>query len=131
MTYVGTYFGKRGEVQPHFETLGRKTYAVIVDAWNVQHRKPAGKHEADLISSELPSGQHAPVIDIDLPIRAIASTTDDHWHLYIDKPMSWRKYKRLLRALVAAGVVEKGYYRASKERGGTQVRLPWVEKVAA
>lgn len=48
--------------------------------------------------------------------------------VYIEKPMSWFRYRVMLRAMVFAGVVEPGYYRASVARRGTHLRLPWVEK---
>lgn len=134
--YVGgTYEGKRGEPQVFFSSMGRIAYKVDhvmvtdgCDDYRKEVRKPVQVQDADVVSSELPNGKHAPCIDIDVPIRAIESTTPDHWHLYIEHEMTWREYKRVLRALVAAGVVEKGYYRASKARRGTHVRLPWVTK---
>lgn len=86
---------------------------------------------ANLISSQLPDGRHAPVFDVDLPCAAIRSTTPGHYHLYIEKPMSWRKYKRLLRALYKAGVIERGYYTASVARRASYVRKPGHFKVPA
>ena len=119
-----------------FSDMGRITHKVLTEMradyggpYEVEVRKVAPVHEADVVSSRLPNGRHAPAIDIDVPIRAVESSTPDHWHLYIEHEMSWRQYKRILRALVAAGVVEKGYYKASKARGGTHLRLPWVTKV--
>lgn len=136
--YIGTFSGVKGTPQPFFETMGRKAYGIVRTygedydgPWVQEHRVEACIEKADVVSSELPNGLHAPCIDIDVPIRAIPSSTPDHWHLYIEKPMTWWKYKRLLRALVAAGVVEKGYYQASKARKGTHVRLPWVKKASA
>lgn len=71
---------------------------------------------------------HKPVIDIDLPAKVIPSSTEGHGHLFIDKEMSWDDYLILLRALVAVGIVEPGYLKASERRGHTAVRLPWVKK---
>lgn len=71
---------------------------------------------------------HYPVIDIDVPIRVVPSSTEGHSHLYIDQPMDASSMWNILEALVEAGVVEDGYYRASKDRGFTCVRLPWVKK---
>lgn len=136
--YVGTYSGERGEPQPFFDTMGRRTYkietALLDNSENVgaiihtEVRHPAPPFDSDVVSSELGGGLHAPAIDIDLPIRAIRSSSEDHWHLYIEKAMTWRQYKRLLKALVMAGIVERGYYKASLARGGTHLRLPWVSK---
>jgi hypothetical protein len=71
---------------------------------------------------------HRPVLDVDLSMHIIPSSTPGHGHLYIDKPMTWAVYERLLDALAAAGIVEQGYVNVSKERGFTAVRVPWVRK---
>lgn len=93
--------------------------------WKEEVRHVCPPAEADLVGSrdELVD-LHWPVFDVDLPVQAIPSATEGHYHLYIDKPMSWRAYKRLLRAMVKAGIVEKGYYQMARKRGETFVRTP-------
>lgn len=81
------------------------------------------ERDANLVSSLLPNGNHAPVIDIDLPCRLVASKTPGHFHLYIDKEMTWGQYSNLLDALKYAGVVEPNYVTVSKKRRMTNVRL--------
>jgi len=71
---------------------------------------------------------HRPIVDLDLPAALVPSSTPGHFHLYIDKPMSWAKYAALLEAFEAAGLIETGYLFASLERGHTAVRLPWIKK---
>lgn len=71
---------------------------------------------------------HRPVLDIDIPIAVVPSTTEGHYHLYIDKQMSWAEYERLLDVLVEVGIVEPGFAAASISRGYSAVRLPWVQK---
>lgn len=71
---------------------------------------------------------HRPVVDVDLPVKVLPSTTPGHGHLYIDKPMTWSTYLRLLDALVEAELVEPGYVAAARQRGHTAVRVPWVHK---
>lgn len=93
---------------------------------------------AEVVSSEITSeehygvvlfkGTHAPVLDIDMPAYLIPSSTPGHSHLYIDHPMSWRAYKQLLKALAKAGILEKGYVKASIRRKHTAVRVPWRQK---
>jgi hypothetical protein len=73
---------------------------------------------------------HRPVLDIDFPATLLPSSTPGHHHLYLDVPMHWERYRKLLEALAEAGVVETGYVAASISRGYTAVRLPWVRKVA-
>lgn len=71
---------------------------------------------------------HMPVIDIDVPCRLVESTTPGHFHLYIDKGISWDAYVVLLMAMEEAGIIETGYLSASLDRGYTAVRPPWVKK---
>lgn len=71
---------------------------------------------------------HKPILDIDFPVKAIPSTTEGHFHLYLDKAISSEAYEKLLNALADAGIIEPGYLGASLARGFTAVRLPWVKK---
>lgn len=73
---------------------------------------------------------HKVVIDLDLPAKLLPSSTEGHFHLYIDHEIPWTKYRNLLRALAEAGLIEPGYLGASEDRGYTAVRLPWVKKEA-
>lgn len=126
---------------PHYQTQGRKAFKCP----NLERFEPYNAHtgdrniqpetfqvsimEANLISSELESGLHKPVFDVDFPIRAVPSTTPGHFHLYLDGiEMEWPKYEALLRALAEAGVIEQGYYEASVSRGASYVRTPWQVK---
>lgn len=86
--------------------------------------------EATLVSSEMDENTeiHLPVLDIDFPCELLDSSTDGHHHLYLNRPMEWRKYKRLLRALWKAGIIEDGYYKLAKKRKKTCVRAPDVLK---
>jgi hypothetical protein len=86
--------------------------------------------EANLISSRLTSGLHAPVLDIDFHARLIPSSTPGHFHLYLDDlAITWPVYARLLLALADAGVIEHGYAAASIDREQTMVRKPGVSKL--
>lgn len=84
---------------------------------------------ANVITSAVAGTElHKPVLDLDLPAKLLPSSTPGHFHLLIDKEMTWETYARLLDALVDAGVVEPGFVNASRARGYTAVRLPWVHK---
>lgn len=80
---------------------------------------------ANLVSSELHDGTHLPALDIDFKSKLVPSRTPGHFHLYLDgmRPLSWRRYRKLLKALMRAGVIEPGYYRASKARRATMLRI--------
>lgn len=71
---------------------------------------------------------HMPVIDIDHPCRLVPSSTEGHFHLYVDVPMTKREMLRLLDALVVAGVVEEGFAEGAHHRGMAMVRKPGVKK---
>jgi hypothetical protein len=71
---------------------------------------------------------HKLVLDIDLPAKLLPSSTEGHFHLFIDKEIPKGPYFDLLRALHAAGIIEDGYLGASEQRGFTSVRLPWIKK---
>lgn len=74
---------------------------------------------------------HKPVLDIDLPVKVLDSSTAGHHHLFIDKEMSWEQYAKLLDVLAEVGIIEEGYSRVSQgSRKHTAVRLPWVKKGA-
>lgn len=121
-----------------FDTHGRITYSVDTVwlrgdyGWPDEAEErltPAPASRSTLISSRVAgTTEHMPAIDVDVPVRVYPSSTEGHFHLYIDKPMSWRAYRRVLRALVRAGVVEKNYYNVSWNRKATHLRLPWVKK---
>lgn len=85
---------------------------------------------AELVSSEVGHGIHMPVLDLDVPHHVVASTTPGHSHLYVDVPMTWQQYKRLLTTLASVGVIEPGYAAISLARGRTEVRVPWLRKQA-
>lgn len=88
--------------------------------------------EANLLTSKVAGTEmHKPVLDIDLPAKLLPSSTPGHFHLLIDQEVSWEAYLHLLDALVVAGLIEPGYANASRERGYTAIRLPWVRKAGA
>lgn len=87
--------------------------------------------KANLVSSLLYpiyKNTHAPALDIDIPSRLVPSSTPGHFHLYLEHQMTWRRYKRLLRALYKAGIIQRGFYKLSVKRGATFLRKPGVKK---
>lgn len=91
----------------------------------ITHIEP-DRAKADVVTSSLtePAGMHGPLFDLDIPTSYYPSGTPGHAHLYIDKPVTWRAYKRVLRAMWKAGLIEKGYYLSAKRRGYATLRLP-------
>lgn len=88
--------------------------------------------KANIFSSEVIVGKkvmHAPALDIDnIPVFLRESSTPGHYHLIIDKTMTWAQYKRLLKCLASVGIIEKGYCGASIARKYSALRVPWVRK---
>lgn len=73
---------------------------------------------------------HHIVVDVDLPVHLVESTTPGHHHLYVEleKPVTTERYFAWLEACADIGLVEPGYVSAFKARGFSCVRLPWVQK---
>jgi hypothetical protein len=85
--------------------------------------------DANIITSEVQNtSMHAPVLDIDMPCALVPSSTPGHFHLLIEKGLTWRQYRRLLRALGRAGILERGFVHRSIARRYSAVRVPWEKK---
>lgn len=125
---------KDGEVPSSFPHVFYRMEQVLHEgyhnSWYEDVRTACGPDLADVVSSEIKGSPrlHTIMLDVDLPVRAMPSGTRDHYHLYIDKALTWRQYKKLLRALAKAGVIERGYYRMSLKRHATHLRPPWKKK---
>lgn len=114
-----------------FAVCGRKLYKRDLKDRGAKYERVFRMEEANLVGSQLKvkSRLHRPVIDLDFPCRLIPSSTEGHFHLYLDGiDVEWPKYKDLLIALAAAGVISKGYLEESLNKGFTAVRLPHVKK---
>jgi hypothetical protein len=75
-----------------------------------------------------PTKMHAVLLDLDVPAYLVPSTRPGHSHLYVDVQVTEERYFNLLDALAECGVIERGYANASKKKGGTFLRLPWIKK---
>lgn len=75
-----------------------------------------------------PDVQHMPVLDIDHQCYLMPSETEGHFHLYIDVPMSWEDYAKLIEVMGEVGILEPGYVNMSRARMATFVApQPWKE----
>lgn len=91
-------------------------------------RVPSEHGYATLVGSKLENGNHMPAIDLDLPCALVPSSTPGHFHLYINKEMSYGQMLNIIQAMTDAGVVQPGFNRFSRERGESFVRYPGVTK---
>lgn len=103
----------------------------VADKHEVRFPVERSDPRANLVSSQLVDGRHAPALDLDLHCELLESSTPGHHHLLIDHPLPWWRYRMLLLALVWAGLIERKYYRHSVRRGMTFLRLPGVTKGVA
>jgi hypothetical protein len=86
--------------------------------------------KANIVSSKVRGSEdrHILALDIDFPAMLIPSSTEGHFHLYVDKEMSWPQLELVLETLAYAGVIEGGYAKASISRRHTSLRTPWTSK---
>ena len=79
------------------------------------------KEQANCVISKLDDKLplHAPCLDIDFPCKLYESKTPGHFHLYIDRPVYWDDYKKILKAFADAGIIEEGWYEAAMKDGYT------------
>lgn len=64
-----------------------------------------------------PSDLHAPVFDIDQEVELVPSSTGGHYHLYSHTPTTWHKYKKAMKAMADAGIVDPAWVKLSIKRG--------------
>lgn len=88
----------------------------------LERRPVKTSQAANLVSSLTDEGMHLPALDIDVPCRLVESSTKGHFHLFIDKPMTWEEYRILLDGLARAGIIEQGFAEASLDRGASFLR---------
>ena len=123
-------------------TLDKEGYAMSLDEYTPTPGLTSDSHLVSSISSSVNhkihdgtfqlsdarKHMHRQVIDIDVPVEVVESSTPGHFHLYIDHLVEPEKYMALLVALADCGIVEEGYTRASYEKGFSAVRVPWLAK---
>lgn len=103
-----------------------------MDEYDDETRTPVDDPaDANVVSSHfggVRSDYHRPVLDIDFPAALVPSTTPGHFHLYLDRALTWEQYEKLLGVLAEVGIIEQGYANVSIERRHTAVRVPWIRK---
>jgi len=118
---AGTSWGGAGRTFWFSKRLNDKTL-------RGDEREPARPEEANIVASRREDGSHLPTLDIDHPVFVDPSSTEGHFHLFVDVPMTWRSYRRLLKALYLGGVIGRSHYWRSLNLGASFVRPPGVHK---
>lgn len=114
--------------EPDYSEANVRNFTLDVETATVITSRVAGQ---DVAIVNTPLERHKVVLDIDLPAELVPSSTEGHFHLYIDREVAWADYEELLWAMAKCGLIEDGYVSASVARGHTAARLPWVQKGAA
>lgn len=91
-------------------------------------RFPCPAPEANLLGSRTAEGMHLVTLDIDFPARLLPSSTPGHFHLLLDKPMTWRQYRRFLRAAYLGGLIGWNTYWRSLDNAASFVRANGIVK---
>lgn len=86
--------------------------------------------KAHLVSSSVKNDEdmHLPVLDIDYSAHLEPSSTEGHYHLYLNKKITWEQYQKLLNIMSECGLLESGFVEASINRGYSSVRKPGLSK---
>lgn len=106
------------------------------DDWDGDRTEADVSTGANCVSSQLldesifwgDNKHHKVLLDLDVPAYLVPSSQPGHSHLYIDVIVEEERYFRLLDSLAECGVIEHGYASASRRKGGTFLRLPWIKK---
>ena len=84
--------------------------------------------EPNLFGSKVNNNIHMPMFDIDYSAELIPSSTKGHFHLYLNRPVTWFRYRMVLRAMWKAGLIEKGVYLGALHYKEVYLRKPGVKK---
>lgn len=127
-TFYAVASGRKTYFQDSLNEYTKASWGDQALAHGATPRTEKNVEKANLLSSELASGNHMPVIDCDYGIQAIPSSTPGHYHLYIDQELSWQQYKALLDGFLTAGLIQKAWYENAIREKRSYVRLPHVKK---
>jgi hypothetical protein len=112
-----------GDPSESFTESERRCYVANTVA-GIESRTEVPYSQAELIGSRIVgSDKHLPILTIDYAARLLPSRSARHFHLYLDRPISWKAYKRLMRSMSRAGLMERGYVRMAIARGQSFVRV--------
>lgn len=131
-----TWKAKAKEVSPlklpHVFRKAEKLSVSIKESLTGPFPQPCAPEDANLISSEMigTNSLHYPVLDIDMPCRLVPSSQPGHYHLYIEAPIMWSEYVKLMKVMRDVGILQVGFVESAIARGFSSVRPPWVKKTA-
>lgn len=68
------------------------------------------------------------VIHLTVPAKLVPSSTEGHFHLYLETGMDWPDYLRLMRFMAEAGLLEKEWVDMNERRQMAMLRKPEYKK---
>lgn len=84
--------------------------------------------DALLITASRGNGQYALLLDIDIPVEVVTSSSGNT-HLYFDTALPRWRHNQVITALAEAGIVQPTWAKSATENpGGSHLRPPWVKK---
>lgn len=90
--------------------------------------RPANERTATLIGAKAEDGLYYPVLDMDFPCHLYPSETEGHFHLFLDKGLTWKEYRDLLEVLANTGLLEKSFVKQGILHMDTYVATkPWKD----
>lgn len=94
------------------------------DVNNSMDHRDADPANADLVSSLVHTAEpwHLPVFDLDFDCELKPSSSPGKYHLFLNRPVPWSKYVKVLEAMAEAGLLERGWVDAAKRQGYAVLR---------
>ena len=80
--------------------------------------------DGPVYGSECEPGLHLAMFDVDIDAMLVPSRTPGHWHLYFDRRLTWRQYKKLMKAMAAADIIDRKWVSANLSRKQSFLRVP-------
>jgi len=75
-----------------------------------------------------PDGGLTSILEVEFPIQLIPSTTSRHYHLYLDRKISWEQYVMVLEVAQGADIINRGFYEMSIKNRQSMVLLPGKDR---
>ena len=80
--------------------------------------------DGELVGSLVGDDMHQAIFDVDGGVEVVPSRTPGNHHLYFDKQLTWRQYRRVMRVLGRVGLVDPVWARLASRRGQAFLRRP-------
>ena len=108
---------------PNIDDFNESSSAVGV------HIKVDDATKANLVSSKIGGKRkHKVILDLDYEASLIPSSTEGHFHLYLDKELNEEQMEKLVDVLEEVGIIATGNANQWRRSRAMFLRLPWIKK---